>query len=262
MASFFRFLRYARLGLHLAEGLLTVLLVFPVVGVGWRERRMVAWSRRILSILGVHQEVRGVVSGTEGGNLLLVANHVSWVDIYLLLSLMPLRFVSKAEVREWPLIGWLAEQTGTLFLERGRRADAARVNQHIGDVLAAGGVVGFFPEGTTTDGTELKHFHTSLLEPAVLAGSSVQPVALRYRRPDGRPSLAPAYTGDATMGQTLKAMAEEGAIIGEVLFLPPISAIGRNRRELARLAEEAIRGALGFGTGGREPGTSSGPPGA
>ncbi|MGD9787465.1 MAG: lysophospholipid acyltransferase family protein [Sulfuricellaceae bacterium] len=257
-----RFLRYLRLGLHLVEGLLTVLLVYPFAGIPWRERRMVEWSRRILAILGIRLEARGALPAAASGNVLLVANHVSWLDIYLLLSLLPLRFVSKAEVRQWPLVGWLAEKTGTLFLERGRRADAARVNRHIGDVLAAGGLVGFFPEGTTSDGTELKHFHTSLLEPAVLAGATVQPVALRYRRPDGRPSLAPAYTGDITMVQTLKAMAAEGEIVGEVVFLAPISAVGRNRRELARLAEEAIRGALGFGTADREPGTSSDPPGA
>ncbi len=257
-----RFLRYLRLGLHLVEGLLTVLLVFPFAGVGWRERRAVNWAQRILAILGIRHQPRGDIPSPTDGNLLLVANHVSWLDIYLLLAVLPLRFVSKAEVRQWPLVGWLAEKTGTLFLERGRRADAARVNRHIGDVLAAGGLVGFFPEGTTSDGTELKHFHASLLEPAVLAGSTVQPVALRYRRPDGSPSLAPAYTGDISMGQTLKAMAAEGEIVGEVVFLAPISAAGHNRRELARLAEEAIRDALGFGTGGREPGRSSGPPGA
>lgn len=120
----------------------------------------------------------------------------------------------------------------------------------------------FFPEGTTSNGLELKHFHGSLLEPAVLAGSRVQPVALRYRRPDGSPSQAPVYTGEATMMQTLKAMAAEGEIVAEVVFLPPIPAQGHNRRELARLAEEAIRGALGFAAAGSPPGTPAGPPAA
>lgn len=257
-----RWFFFARLGLHLAEGLLKALTVFALAGGEGRERLALAWSRRLLGLLGIRLVVRGEVPGPENGNLLLVSNHVSWVDVYLLLAVRYVRFVSKAEVRQWPLMGWLAERAGTLFLERGRRADAARVNRRIGDVLAAGGRVAFFPEGTTTDGQELKHFHTSLIEPAVLAGSLVQPVALRYRRPDGTPSLAPAYTGDATMMQTLDAMAAEGEIVADLVFLPPIPAQGRNRRELTRLAEEAIRGELGFAVSGSPPETPAGPPGA
>jgi 1-acyl-sn-glycerol-3-phosphate acyltransferase len=251
-----------RLALHLAEGLLTMLLAFPFIGDSRKERLAIGWSRRLLGILRVRLVVRGEVPGPESGNLLLVSNHVSWLDIYSLLAVRSLRFVSKAEVRQWPVLGWLVERAGTLFLERGKRADAARVNRHIGDVLAAGGRVGFFPEGTTSNGLELKHFHASLLEPAVLAGSQVQPVALRYRRPDGTPSLAPAYTGETTMMQTLEAMAAEGKIVAELVFLPPIPAQGHNRRELARLAEEAIRGALGFAAAGSPPGTPADPPGA
>ncbi len=260
--SFSLLLLLLRLGFHLAEGLLTMLLVFPFIGERRKERLARRWSRRLLGILKVRLTVGGEVPGPESGNLLLVANHVSWLDIYSLLAVRSLRFVSKAEVRQWPVLGWLVERAGTLFLERGKRADAVRVNRHIGDVLAAGGRVAFFPEGTTSNGLELKHFHGSLLEPAVLAGSRVQPVALRYRRPDGSPSQAPVYTGEATMMQTLKAMAAEGEIVAEVVFLPPIPAQGHNRRELARLAEEAIRGALGFAAAGSPPGTPAGPPAA
>lgn len=257
-----RWIFFLRLGLHLADGLLKALTVFPLLGGLGRERMALKWSRRLLGLLGLRLVVRGEIPHPGSGNLLLVSNHVSWVDVYLLLAVRYVRFVSKAEVRQWPLMGWLAERAGTLFLERGRRADAARVNRRIGDVLVAGGRVAFFPEGTTTNGLVLGHFHTSLLEPAVLAGSRVQPVALRYCRPDGSPSLAPAYTGEITMMQTLEAMAAEGEIVAEVVFLPPIPAQGHNRRELARLAEEAIRGALGFSAAGSPPGTPADPPGA
>lgn len=262
MPTISRWFVFFRLGLHLAEGLLKALTVFALADGKGKERLARDWSRRLLGLLGVRLVVRGEVPSPESGNLLLVSNHVSWVDVYLLLSMRYVRFVSKAEVRQWPLLGWLAERAGTLFLERGRRADAARVNRRIGDVLAAGGRVSFFPEGTTSNGQELKHFHASLLEPAVLAASLVQPVALRYRRPDGSPSFAPAYTGETTMMQTLEAMAAEGEIVAELVFLPPIPAQGRNRRELARLTEEAIRGELGFAAAGNPPGTPADPPGA
>lgn len=137
--SFSLLLLLLRLGFHLAEGLLTMLLVFPFIGERRKERLARRWSRRLLGILKVRLTVGGEVPGPESGNLLLVANHVSWLDIYSLLAVRSLRFVSKAEVRQWPVLGWLVERAGTLFLERGKRADAVRVNRHIGDVLAAGG---------------------------------------------------------------------------------------------------------------------------
>lgn len=260
MAS--RWILLLRLALHFAEGLLKALTLFALAGGTGRERLARDWSRRLLGILGVRLVVKGDVPGPDSGNLLLVSNHVSWVDVFALLAVRYVRFVSKAEVRSWPLMGWLAERAGTLFLERGKRADAARVNRHIGDVLAAGGRVAFFPEGTTSNGLELKHFHASLLEPAVLADSRVQPVALRYRRGDGTPCLAPAYITETTLMDTLRAMAEEKEIVVELVFLPPLSAAGHNRRELARLAETAIRGALGFAGAGSPPGTPGDPPAA
>lgn len=252
--------RFTRLILHLLRGVLAARLVFPRLDDAGRERRIRVWSQQLLGILGVRLEVRG--APVESGNTLLVSNHISWVDIFVYLALRPLRFVSKAEVREWPLAGWLVSQAGTLFLERGKRSDAVRVNRHIGDVLAAGGRVGFFPEGTTSDGTVLKHFHASLLEPAVLAASTVQPAAVRYRTPDGGYCRAPAYDGDITLPQTLRAMAAEPGIVAEVIFLDPIPAAGRSRRELARLSEAAIRRALGFDGADTPPETPAGPPDA
>ncbi len=250
--------RLFRLALHLAEGVATAFLAFPFLPARGREWLIRAWSRRLLRILGVRLVVEGALP--EGGNVMVVSNHVSWVDIFLLLAIRPLRFVSKADVRGWPVVGWLVAQAGTLFLERGKRSDAARVNRHIGDVLAAGGRVAFFPEGTTTDGGEVRHFHASLLEPAVLAHATVQPVALRYRRTDGRPSRAPAYDGDITLMQTLEAMAAERAVVAEVRFLPPLTSAGHGRRELAQQAERAIRASLDLAAPHRAPGTPADPP--
>ncbi|HEX6734672.1 MAG TPA: lysophospholipid acyltransferase family protein, partial [Azonexus sp.] len=107
---------------------------------------------------------------------LLVANHISWIDIYVINAALPAAFVSKAEVRGWPLIGWLAARHDTIFLRRGSRGHARLINAEIAEVLGRGQHVAVFPEGTTTDGCSLLHFHAALLQPALAAGRPVLPV--------------------------------------------------------------------------------------
>ena len=117
--------------------------------------------------------------------MLVVANHVSWLDIFALHAVGPVRFIAKAEIERWPVLGGLVRGVGTLFIERARRHDTHRVNQEIARALAAGDIVAVFPEGTTTDGTALLPFKGSLLQPIIDAQGHVQPVAIRYRDADG-----------------------------------------------------------------------------
>jgi 1-acyl-sn-glycerol-3-phosphate acyltransferase len=121
------------------------------------------------------------------GPVLLVANHISWLDIVVLHAARHCRFVSKAMCKRWPLIGTLATGAGTLYIERESRRDAMRVVHHMADALQAGDILAVFPEGTTSDGISLLPFHANLIQAAVSAGAPVQPVALRFidaHRPD------------------------------------------------------------------------------
>lgn len=237
-------LKLLRLGLHVLAGALTILLLFPLLEPDERDRRVVAWAKRLLALLRVRVTVHGRLPAVRGEGALIVANHVSWLDIHLLHSLLPFRFVSKAEVRDWPLIGWMAAQAGTLYLERAKKADARRVNEEMAARLRAGECLALFPEGTTTDGTRLLPFYPSLLQPAVAAGARIWPVAIRYRHPDGRPNTEAAYCDDISLGQSLRRILAQDEIHAEVRFLPPIATAGKHRRELARQAEAAIRAAL------------------
>lgn len=216
------------------------------------------WSSRLLSILNVRLQVEGAPPSASGA-ILVVANHVSWLEIFLLFTVLRMRFVAKAEVRSWPLVGWLCLRTGTLFIERERRHDTGRVNQSMAAALEAGDAVGVFPEGTTTDGTWLRHFHTSLLQPAVLAGAPVCPVALRYHDGHGRVSTAPAYVDDLSFWDSVKNILAAPEIHAVMRFLPLIPFAGRNRRELTRLAEEAIASALSLAVRHKPPETPGGP---
>ena len=253
--------RYLRLILHLFAGLLTVALLFPAYDRERRWRAIQRWARGILSILNVALEVRG--TPPEGTRPLLgVSNHVSWLDIYAIHAAWRVRFVAKSEVRGWPAIGWLSARTGTLFIERGRRRHAADINRAIHEAFALGDAIAVFPEGTTTDGTELRRFHASLLQPAVDENALVVPVALRYVNADGSVDVRPSFVGDTSLMQSIVAIVSHRRIRAEVVFLAPIDTTGRNRRKLAAAAQAAIANALRLPDPGTAPGTAGDLPGA
>ena len=234
-------LKSLRVGAHLLSGALTVLLLFPHLDRAERARRVTRWAAGLLAIVGVRVRVLGRPPGVRAGGALLAANHVSWLDIHLLHSLLPARFVSKAEVRGWPLIGWLAEACGTVFLVREKKSDAKRVNEVMAEHLRLGDCLALFPEGTTSDGREVLPFYPSLFQPAVDARAQVWPVYIRYLTPAGEHCEAAAYFGGMSLGESFRQVIRAGGIEAEVLFLPPIESKGLARRELAKAAEAAIR---------------------
>ena len=238
-----RTVRISLLMLHLAWGVMVAGLAFPLFKPAHRDRFIMAWSRHLLRVLGVRVQLTPAPS--LPGGALLVCNHVSWLDIYLIYAAQRVHFVSKAEVRTWPVAGWLAHKTGTLFIERGRRADTARINTEMHDLMQDGAWVAVFPEGTTSDGRALRRFMPSLLQPAVQLNCPVVPAALRYRTLDGEYSAVPAYIDDISMWQSLKQIVSEPGFIAELHFGEPILPNG-HRRELAAQAEAATAGLLGL----------------
>jgi 1-acyl-sn-glycerol-3-phosphate acyltransferase len=237
-----RALRALRIFVHLLGGVATTTLVFPAAGRGRRTALTRGWSAALLRMAGIGWEVKGDLPAH--GNVLVVANHVSWLDIVVLNAVCPMRFVSKAEVARWPLAGSLVRGAGTLFIERSRPRDTHRVTERIRAALAAGDIVAVFPEGTTSAGATLLPFKSSLLQAAVDAGARVVPVALRYRQRDGRPATALAYTGDDTFLHSFWRMCAARDVTVEVHALPPLPTPGSDRRALARAAEAAIASAL------------------
>lgn len=256
--------RIGRLLLHLALGVVIAALVFPLAGPARRDRIIMAWSQRLLALLGIR--LHATAAPALPGGALLVCNHVSWLDIYLVLATQRVHFVSKAEVRAWPVAGWLAHKAGTLFLERSRRADTARINAEMRALMAQGAWVAVFPEGTTSDGRGLRRFLPSLLQPAVELNCPIVPAALRYRTPDGGHCAAAAYIDQMSLWQSLKQIVSEPAIVAELRFGEPIAPTA-HRRELAAQAERAVAGLLGLSPSAAPasdtpPKTPDGPPAA
>lgn len=223
----------------------TVALAYPLCRPARRQRLRQRWSARMLTILGLRLEHRGCAVAPGA---MLVANHVSWADIFAINALAPAAFVSKAEVRDWPLIGWLAARNDTIFLRRGSRGHARIINAETAAVLDAGSNVAIFPEGTTTDGSTLLHFHAALLQPTIACGHAVQPLALQYRTADDRFSRAPAYDGDLSLGQCLANIVAERETVVRVSVTEPIATTdGMDRRTLAAHARARIAAAMDIG---------------
>jgi len=247
--------RLARVGLHLAWAAATVAVVFPWASQAVRRALKRRWSRQLVGTLGIKLDVVGATSRSfklgAGGTVpriphgLLVANHVSWLDIYVINALAPAVFVAKDDVRSWPLIGWLCANTDTIFLERGSRAAAQQTRAAIVEKLRAGLHVGVFPEGTTTGGERVLPFHSALFQGAIDATAPVLPLALRYLDAAGQPSRAPAYDGDITLWQSLGMIARSSGLTVQLRVLAPMSGMAADRRQLAARSHEAIAFHLG-----------------
>lgn len=226
---------------------------------GWapsHQRHYVrSWSRRLLRALGIRLVVHGHLSEAQHHNLLVVANHISWLDIFVLHAVHPTRFVAKAELASWPVFGFLIRRSGTIFLERARRHDTARVNRNISEALAGGDCIGVFPEGTTSEGRAVMRFHASLLQPIVDAGGHVQPIALRYLEADGSFAAAPAYVDDMPFFTCFWSIVGSRNLQVAVWLYPLLDAATAHRRELAHAARESIMSAWGPKPGGSAPET-------
>lgn len=226
---------------HVLHGWWIIVLRFRRLTPEARHQHVQAWAVRMLAVLGIAVRVDGVAVAC--GPMLLVSNHISWLDIVVMHATAGhCRFVSKSEVRHWPLIGTLATAAGTLYIERESRRDAMRVVHHMAESLRAGDVLAVFPEGTTGDGVVLLPFHANLMQAAISAQAPVQPVALRFLdTASGRASLAPCYIGDDTLIGSL----------WRTLMAPPITAVvhcgqpqhaeGRNRREWAAALQKDVQ---------------------
>lgn len=250
--------RAARVSVHVIAGIATQTFVFPRADADRRRALTRRWCRRLLALMNVEARVHGEIDASRG-NLLIVANHVSWLDIFVLSAEAPSRFVAKSELAGWPVIGRLIRGSGTLFIERARRADTQRVNERAADALRSGDAIVVFPEGTTTDGTTVLKFHGSLLQPVVDADGHLLPVAIRYHDGEGTLSLAPEYAGDTNFASSFWRVCGQRRLAVDLIAASPLPAGTAHRRELARAAEDFIRTALAARGGATAPGARAGP---
>lgn len=224
---------------HLLMGLWTIRMRFPRLSVEQREMRVQAWALQLLALWGIHLRVIG--QPVTAGPALLVSNHISWLDILVIHAARYCRFVSKSDIRDWPLVGALATGSGTLYIERSSRRDALRMVHDMADAMKEGDVVAVFPEGTTSDGRELLPFHANLIQSAIAADVPVQPMSLKFvDAHSGRMTLAPCYIGDDTLIASVWRTLTAPPITAVVHFGEPQTARGRDRRQWAAELRESV----------------------
>lgn len=229
--------------LHVVRGYLTIRFRFPRLSPAEREAKVQAWAQGLLRIWRIDLQLLG--EPPADGPMLLVANHISWLDIVVMHAARYCRFVSKADVKAWPVIGMLATGAGTVYITRESRRDALRTVHHMADALKAGEVLAVFPEGTTSNGLTLLPFHANLLQAAISAAAPVQPVALQFiDSASGEISLAPCYVGDETLVASIWRTLTTPGVRAVVSYGAPQWPESRARREWAdelRQAVDALR---------------------
>ncbi len=214
---------------HLLVGWATIYFRFPQLNSQQREARVQVWAMQLLHIWGIDLEVRG--RPVMQGPALLVCNHISWLDILVIHATRHCRFVSKSELRDWPMLGTLATGGGTLYIERAQRKDAMRMVKDMAQSLKNGEVLAVFPEGTTGDGVGILPFHANLIQSAIDGDAPVQPLALQFIDSQTNTlSMAARYIDDDTLLGSVWSTLNARHLKAIVNFGDLQSANGRDRR--------------------------------
>ena len=228
---------------HIVWGIFTIYLIFPKLTQEQKNRRVEAWAGALLDKLAIELVVKG--KPTAAGPMLLVSNHISWLDILVMHASKHCRFVSKADVKHWPVLGALATGAGTLYIERESRRDAMRVVHHICEALQNGDILAVFPEGTTGNGVDLLPFHANLLQAPIVCNAPIQPLALKYLDPQtGHISQVMSYVGDETLLESLWKTLKSKGVTAIVTYGDPQLSNGRSRRAWSDDLREGIEGLL------------------
>jgi 1-acyl-sn-glycerol-3-phosphate acyltransferase len=229
-------------------GLFILLVLFP----RWdysRQRLMIKrWSGWLLTSVGViPQEIRladAQTLSTVSGPVLLAANHVSWLDIFVINAIQPAHFVAKSDIRSWPLVGLLCDRSGTIFVERTRRTAVREVLQVMADRLTQQGIVAVFPEGTTGDMYSLKPFHSNFLQAAVTSQASIIPLGIAYKDTDGKVADAVQFIGETTFVASAISVMSQQKIVANLIVTQTITFSDQSRHELCEATQQQISQAL------------------
>jgi 1-acyl-sn-glycerol-3-phosphate acyltransferase len=241
-----RYFRVGRIMAHTLLGLTIATIVLPLSTVSYRARLIQWWCKNLLAAFNLQVSSHGYIptKNTPLTTTMFVANHISWSDIHAINSIITLRFIAKSEIRNWPVFGYLVSRANTLFIDRSKKRDAKRTIDVAIQSLQAGDNLCLFPEGTTSDGTVLYPFKSSLIQAAIAANASIWPVAIRYPHPAGGVNIDVAYAGETTLMQSMQKILAQKQPVVELHFLKPIAAEDvamQDRRELTLYIETLIR---------------------
>jgi 1-acyl-sn-glycerol-3-phosphate acyltransferase len=231
----------------LAAGVACAPLV-ALLGPACRDRATRRWARALVRGFGLRVRIDGAEQAhmrppAPGAGVLVVSNHISWLDVALIGAVLPGRMLAKSEIRHWPLLGWVAAIGGTLFVERERLRELPTAVRTVATALSEGSRVVVFPEACTWCGTDHGRFTSAVFQAALDAGVEVRPVRIAYTAVDGRASGAAAFVGDDTLLASLWRVVSAGGLTARITVLPLLSEDAyTDRRSLALAAAQAVAG--------------------
>ncbi len=238
-------LRLLRVLVHVFTGVLTCAFLFPFSSDAKRSHFVRRWSIGLLNLCRVEVRLIDQSGGQLADHALIVANHVSWMDIFVINSWQACHFVAKSDIRSWPIAGWLSAQAGTIFLARGKQREVRRIYEGLVHQLRENKRIAFFPEGTTGAQGNLLPFHANLFEAAIEAQVPILPFAVRYVDAQGNLHPAADFIGEMTFAESMKLILKSGGMRAELIQLPSIPTDRAHRREVAQRAREVVANGLG-----------------
>ncbi len=228
------------MALHTLYGVFVAGIILPRLDPQQRNRAISRWSASLLNLLNIRVIAEGVVPQQALRNTMFVANHISWVDIHALNSVHTTRFIAKSEIRQWPIFGFFATRVNTLFIDREKRHEAGKIVDTTRKALQAGDCICFFPEGTTTDGTEIKPFKSSLLQAAIDAKSEVRPFSIHYPDAEDGINTEMSYWGEMSLIESMRNVIRQRQATVVLRFAEPINAANYDRRNLTSMTRKII----------------------
>jgi 1-acyl-sn-glycerol-3-phosphate acyltransferase len=228
----------------LFKGLLLVGCVFPHLRPSERDVIVESWCREVLDVLSVRVNLRGETPPGKVSSVLFVANHDSWMDILVMNACRRVRFVARAEIRQWPLVGWMAARTGTIFFKRTNQCELARVSKSVATFLRRGDCIALFPEETMTDGASTHVFHSGLFESAIEAEALIWPVGISYCRLDGSLGIDTPIVGSQSLIASIRNILAQPAIRAQVSYTDPIESSAGDRHKLNAWCHQSIEQSL------------------
>ena len=237
-----RFLTILQIIAHVFKGCFILLLLFPWFKVGQRHRSIRHWCKQLLDLFKMRLHVIGAEHLMDD-HYLMVANHISWIDIHVINAFKPHYFVAKSEVASWPIFGWMAKQLGTLFIERGKSSSIRNMVQEIASQLNQKAIC-IFPEGTSTDGKQVAPFKSNLFEAAIVANAPVYSLAIQYfDLGTGKKTTATAFIGDMGLLDSIWNLICSPPICAEIRISVKLPALN-DRKALAELSQSLITAQL------------------
>ena len=246
LSALLKLYRWFQIVAHVIGGVCTLSFVFPFLTRSRKDRKIQAWSRRLLRIFNIHLSIQGD-HPLKDYPCLIASNHISWLDIHIINAFKPIRFVAKSEVEGWPIFGWMAKQLGTVFIRRDSSRHARQVVSQMAEVLKTESIC-IFPEGTSTIGECVLPFRPNLFEAAIASGVPVFPMAIQYiSSSTGERSEAPAFVGDMGLLESMANILSARDLQANLTVLSSYQhglESSLDRKQLAAHAQELIAKAL------------------